>query len=392
MSLTIATIDKVLKEVYRGPLANQLNTETDPLFNQIANSTEDIRGREVVKAAPFGINGGIGAGPEIGPLPVSNGNQYQNFVSTLKNFYGTISFTDKAMKMTQNSEGSFVSLMETELEGLKRAAKFNHSRMLHGNGVGVIATAGAASNTVTIPVDSYKYLIEGLTIDILDASSHATIANGKQRRIINVTRTATPSITLEVTGGNITTTGTEQITVQQSYNAEITGLDAIFQSSGSLYGVDRAANYWMVPYMKSGIGSINDVTIQAAIDYLEEITGAKTNFILCSSGVKRAYQQYMESTKRNVNTLDLKGGFTALSYNGTPLVSSRFAKTGSMKLLDTSMFTMHHMGDWEWLQAANGVLNQTANAPIWTATLVRYMELINNMPGGQAELTGITEN
>jgi len=392
MAVTMASADQVLKIVYRELLANQLNTETDPLYNAIGTSVEGVTGKEVRVAAPFGVNGGIGAGSETGNLPKSNGNQYQQFVSTLKNLYGTVTISDKSMKATQGNEGAFLSLLQAELEGLKKTAKFNLSRMLYGDGVGILATASAVTAGLTFGVSSYKYLIEGLTIDILDASSHAAVTNGSARRIVNVVRGASPTITLDTEGGNVTLAGTEIITVQQSYNAEIIGLGEIFKSSGSLYGVDRSANYWMVPYIKGSIGSINDVTIQSGIDYLDEVAGSKVNFLLCSSGVKRSYQAYLESTKRNVNSLDLKGGFTALSYNNTPLVSSKFAPAGTLKFLNTDDFKFYHMGDWDWLQGTMGsVLTQVAGTPVWTASLVRYLELLCSHPGGQADMTGITE-
>ncbi|MFL0197389.1 phage major capsid protein [Clostridium sp. WILCCON 0269] len=393
MPVTMASADQVLKIVYRELLENQLNTETDPLYNAIAATTEDVTGKQVVKAAPFGINGGMGAGTETGNLPKSNPNQYKNFVSDLRNFFGTLSISHKSMKASANNEGAFLNLLQGEIEGLKRAAKFNNSRMLYGDGVGIIATAtGAATSQLTFTVNSYKYLIEGLTIDILNASTHATITNGSARRIVNVVRSSTPTITIDTEGGNVTLTGTEIITVQQSYNMEITGLGAIFKNSGSLYGVDRASNYWMVPYMQSAIGSIADTKIQKAIKYLDDVTGAKTNFLLCSSGVETAYYAYLESTKRNVNVLDLKGGFTALSYGNKPLVSSKFVPDGTMILLDTNKFKFHHMGDWEWLEGTTGaILNQIQGTPVFTATLVRYMEMICDHPGGQAMLTGISE-
>lgn len=393
MPVTMQSADNVLKIVYKDVLANQLNTETDPLYNAIGNTTQNISGKQVVKLAPFGINGGMGAGSETGNLPKSNPNQYKNFVSDLRNFYGTLSISHKSMKASRDNEGAFLDLLRGEIEGLKRAAKFNNSRMLYGDGVGIIAKATAVVTAkVVIPVDSYKYLIEGLTIDILDASSKAPVANGTARRIVNVNRGITPSITIDTEGGNVTLAGTELITVQQSYNMEVTGLGAIFKDTGSLYGVNRADNYWMVPYMQSAVGAISDAKIQKSIKYLDDVSGAKTNFLLCSSGVETSYYAYLESTKRNVNTLDLKGGFTALSFGNKPLVSSKFMPTGSMMLLDTSKFKFHHMGDWEWLEGTTGsILNQIQGTPVFTATLVRYMEMICDHPGGQAMLTGISE-
>jgi hypothetical protein len=51
------------------------------------------------------------------------------------------------------------------------------------------------------------------------------------------------------------------------------------------------------------------------------------------------------------------------------------------------------MGDWEWMEGGNGrILQQVASTPVWTATLVKYAELVCSHPGGQAELQGITED
>jgi len=148
----------------------------------------------------------------------------------------------------------------------------------------------------------------------------------------------------------------------------------------------------MIPYMKGSVGEISDVAIQRAIDDIRDFAGEEVNYLIGSSGVIRAYYEYLEATKRNVNTLELEGGFRAIGYAGIPMVNSRFAKPGTLKLLNTSNFTLHHMGEWDWLQGADGrILQQVPNYPIWTATLVKYADLVCAHPGGQGELQGITE-
>lgn len=390
MAVSTATADQALKIVYLNVVRDQLNTETNPLYNKIKTSTKDISGKEVRKMAPYGVNGGIGAGAEDDPLPQAGGNNYIQFVSNTANIYGTIKITDKSIKASRNNAGAFVRLLDQELKGLMRASKFNFGRMLFHDGSGVLATFKANDTATTLlAVDSTQYLIEGLTIDIRD-SSGAIVTGGEKRRILAVDRANNK---IKVSGANITTEATDILTVQNSYNMEITGLKEIFKDSGSLYGVDRAEHYWMIPYIQGDIGSISDVKIQKAIDYLDEIMGSKVSYICTASGVKRAYQAYMEATKRNVNTLDLKGGFKALSYNGTPLVNDRFMPAGTMYLLNTDEFTFHQMGDWEWMDVGGGkILGQVPGYPIWTASLVKYAELICDHPGGQAVLTGITED
>ena len=79
--VTLTTADKALKEVYLGVLSNQLNLAVNPLLARINQTTSDVWGKEIRKVAPYGINGGIGAGTEDGNLPVSAENNYEQFVN-----------------------------------------------------------------------------------------------------------------------------------------------------------------------------------------------------------------------------------------------------------------------------------------------------------------------
>ena len=182
------------------------------------------------------------------------------------------------------------------------------------------------------------------------------------------------------------------IHMQGSVDNEITGLGAIFKSTGNIYGLSRATHKWLVPYMKTDVGSITETVIQKAIDYLDETAGSRVNFIVCSSGVKRAFQKHLATYKRNVDVMNLEGGYKALSYNGIPIVSDRFCPAGTMYLLNTDDFTLHQLCDWKWLEGEDGkILKQNAGKPTYTATLVKYADLICAKPCGQAMLSGITE-
>jgi hypothetical protein len=144
--------------------------------------------------------------------------------------------------------------------------------------------------------------------------------------------------------------------------------------------------------METEVGDIADTKIQKAIDKIEDVTGGKIDFITCAPGVKRAYQAYLETTKRNVNVLDLEGGYRAMSYSGIPVVSDRFMTPGSMYLLDTKEFCLHQLCDWRWLEDQNNnILQRVQGKPVYTATLVKYAELVCNRPASQGSLTGITE-
>ena len=389
--VTLTTAENALKTVYLGAVSNQLNIEANPLLSKIKQSSADVWGREIRKMAPFGINGGIGAGTEDGALPTPAGNNYVQFVTSLKNLYGTIEISDKAIRASQNNAGAFVDLLNAEMEGLVKASAFNLGRMLYGDGSGILCEIiSHAANSTTFVVSSTKNLIEGMVVSLYD---------GLEERIVEYTARisyidrATNTVTM-ATKYNALIDGEPTnyyFVVQNSLNNEITGLKNIFSSTGSIYGLDRAEYPWLKAYTKESVGAIDDIVMQTAIDHIEENTGSTVDFITCSSAVRRAYQEYMSSFKRNIDVLDLAGGYKAISYNGIPLVSDRFVADDEMYMLNTKDFTLHQLCDWQWLEGEDGrIIKQKQGYPCYTATLVKYADLICDHPAGQAKLSGIT--
>ncbi len=391
--VTLSTADNALKDVYLGVVSNQLNTTINPLLSRINQTSADVWGKEIRKIAPYGINGGIGAGTEDGELPTSAGNNYAQFVLSLKNLYGKLEISDKAIRASENSAGAFVNLLNTEMEGLIRASAFNFGRMLYGDGTGFLATI-SANTTNTVTVDSVTNLIEGMVVDIISSDGE----EGKPSlRIKSIDRT---NKTVTFVTGTFTSNefANHKLCVQGSYNNEITGLGSIFKTTGSLYGLSRSSYSWMIPYIKdieaSGAKTdISEIIMQKAIDELDEVSNSKVDFIVCSAGVKRNYQSYLASYRSNIDVLNLEGGFKAISYNGIPVVSDRFVPANTMYLLNTSEFNLHQLCDWKWLESENGrIIKQSPGKPTYQATLVKYADIICNKPSGQAKITGIQES
>lgn len=388
--VTMTSADNALKSLYLDVVTEQLNTGINPLLAKIKQSTNDVWGKEIRKLAQYGVNGGIGAGTEDGDLPQAAGNNYKQFVLTLKNLYGTIEISDKAIRASENNVGAFVNLLNAEMEGLVKSSSFNFGRMLFGDGNGVLAkVTGITSGVIT--VSSVKNIAEGMMIDFRNASGAVLTAAGV-RRITSVDRA---NKTIKVSGTALTTTevpANSLVCIQGSYGQEITGLAAIFDTDGTLYGLSRADNKWLNPYIKSSTGELTEEKIQTAIDYLDENAGSKVNFIVCSYGVKRAFQKLMNTYKKNVDVMELEGGYKTISYNGIPVVADRFCPEGTMYLLNTDDFTLHQLCDWQWLEGEDGkVIKQVAGKPVYTATLVKYADLLCDRPCGQGMLSGITE-
>lgn len=384
--VNLETADKALKSVYLGVVTEQLNTAVNPLLTKIEQTSSDVWGKDIIKLVSYGLNGGVGAGDETGSLPMAAGNNYAQYKVELKNLYGSIEISDKAIRASQSNVGAFVNLLNAEMEGLLKASKYNLGRMLYGDGNGVLALVATASATATtsITLSSVKKVAIGMVIDIFNKDGEKILA---QARIIDVDRVA-KIIKIDKQVSAVSTT--DYITIQNSKGFELTGLGAIF-GTNDIYGLARANNTWLNPYKKDLNNAALDMgTIQEAIDYIDETTGSAVNFITCAYDVKKAYIKNLSANRFNVDYMTLDGGFKALSYSGIPLVSDKFIEDGEMYLLNTDDFKMHQLCDWRWLEGDNGnVIKQKLGNPTYTATLVKYADIVCDRPCGQAKLSGI---
>lgn len=379
--VTINSAENALKSVYLGAVTELLNTKVNPLMTKIDQTTADVWGKEIRKAVSVGLNGGVGAGDETGALPKAHGNNYLQFVSTLKNLYGQIEISDKAIRASADDRGAFTDLLNAELDGLLQASKFNLGRMLYGDGTGKIGEVEEAEGKI-VTVTYTRNFMPGMVVDFYNGDT--PVATGL--RIVSVDDAAfTIELDAEPTGAAIG----NGIYVQGSKDKEITGLGAIFDTTKPLYGIERSASATLKPFKRTLLNGIEETAIQEAIDTLETRAGSNIDFIAVSSEAKYAYMEYMAQYKRNIDFMNLDGGFKSLSFNGIPLVYDRFVPSGYMYLLDTSTFHLHQLCDWRFLETENGnVLRQNQGYPTYTATLVKYCDLICDRPNGQGVITG----
>lgn len=386
--VTLETAEKALKQVYLGVVADQLNVGVNPLLAKIKQTTSDVWGKEIIKLAPYGLNGGVGAGTETGNLPTAASNNYDRFKLELKNLYGTIELSDKAIRASQSNEGAFVNLLNAEMDGLLKASKFNLGRMLFGDGKGILGKVGVAANSKTITMTSVKNFMEGMVVDIYKSADNSIYSSFAGIRIVGVDRIA-KTVTID-TATSVAFAVGDYFTVQGSLNNEITGLGAIFEGE-SLYGLSKAERSWLVPKNIKNVGKISTGKMQEGIDFVDEVAGSQINFIVCSYDVRRAYLECLALSRTNIDYLNLDGGYKALSYNGIPLVADRFVEDGTMYMLNSDDFKLHQLCDWRWLEGDGGrVIKQKSNSATYNATLVKYADMICDKPIGQVKMSGIT--
>ena len=388
MATTITNAENALKTYYLDAITSQLNDYVNPFFAAIEKSTNDVWGKEVKKLAISGVNGGVGAGNEDGELPKSNSNKYLQLTSTLKNLYGVIEISDKAIRASENNAGAFVSLLNSEMEGLIKASKLNFSRMLFGDSTGQLTRISILDDG-KISINKFNNLVEGMKVEIGTESGEIFTDIGA-RTILEIDKNA---FNITVSGPKIDNIDTYEdlyLYVQNSCNKELTGLEAIFNEEQPIYGLERSVSSILKPYVNYLDKSITEEDIQKVIDEIEINTGSSVNFIICSHQVKRILQKLFSQNRSNVDNVELAGGYKTMSYNGIPIVADRFCNEGTMYFLNTKDFALHQLCDWEWLSGDDGrILKQVPGKPVYTATLVKYAELMCSCPAGQGVLYNV---
>ena len=386
--ITIQTADNALKSFYLDAVTEALDMQTNPLLAQISRTTADVVGKDVRKVVKAGINGGIGAGSETGALPTASASEYLQFIAPLKNLYGTIEISDKAIRASANNEGAFVDILNDEMQSLVKSASFNFGRMLFGDGTGKMAKVTYVGEDNDIRLDSVNGLVEGMRLDFCTPTGEI-LPNAEAMTVIKIDRNLKSVVVDKVVNDAILPVGS-WAAMHGSMGYEITGLGALFADTETLYGVDKEKSV-MKAYLQEDVGEITDGIVQKAIDSIEENTGSRVNFIVCSWGVRRALVEKLRESGITLPTVEVNG-YKALDFNGIPLVTDRFCPAGTMYLLNTDDFKLHQLCDWQWLEGEDGkILKQVPGKPVYTATLVKYAELVCARPCGQGKLCGITE-
>ena len=383
--ITIENADKALKDYYLDAVTAQLNDGISPFFAAIEKNTSNVFGKDVKIAVVRGNSGNVLAGAEDANLPDPYKNRYLDITMPLKNLYGTIEISDKALRASRDTSGAFVNLVNAEMEGLVLSAKQNFQRMLFGDGSGAICKITSKSNDTTYKVDSVKEYYVGMCVDIAGTGITGSDITGLYITGVNAknsTVTFSSKITSTVVGGKIYPHG--------SMDNEITGLGAIFDGS-TLYGYSKDDEPYFAPYKVDADGSLTEEALTDVIDYMEENFNSNVNMIICSYKTRKKIAALIANERRVVNSTDANTGFGVVTVNNIPVYADKFCPEDRILFLNTEDFCLSQLCDWEWLEDEGGkILKQVPGKAAYCATLVKYAELICKKPCGQAMLYNFT--
>ena len=380
--ITLENADKALKDYYLDAVTAQLNNGISPFFAAIEKNVNGVYGKDVKLSIVKESGGNVVAGAEDGDLPDPYKNRYYDITLPLKNLYGTIEISDKALRASRDNSGAFLNLVNAEMEGLISSAKFNFQRMLFGDGSGKLCTITDDITTTEFKVDKVKGYFAGMTVDIVPVAAGAL--NDSYGVTVKSVDLSKSTITLEkpvldsLMGG--------AVYPHDSQNNELTGLSALFDGA-SLYGYNKADKAYFAPYKVDANKQFGEDLLTDVLDYCEENFNSKINMILCSFKTRKKIAALIAESRRVVNSVDAHTGFGIVTVNDVPVYADKFCPDDRIYFINTDDFILNQLCDWEWLEDESGkILKQIPGKAAYGATLVKYAELVCKKPCGQAML------
>lgn len=380
--ITIENADKALKDYYLEAVSAQLNNGISPFFTAIEKSAANVCGKDVNVAVVRGGSGNVIACAEDATLPDPYKNRYLSIKMPLKNLYGTIEISDKAIRASRDASGAFVNLVNAEMEGLILSAKQNFQRMLFGNGSGKICKITDSKSQSVYVVDDISECRVGMKVDVYPLTV-SVLADSFGVYIAAVDKEkSTVTFATEIYDSIVNGT----MYIHGSKDNELTGLGAIFEAD-KLYGYGKTDEPYFAPYKVDANKELTEEKLTDILDYVEENFNSRINMILCSYKTRKKIAALIADNRRIVNSTDAHTGFGVVTVNDVPVYADKYCADGKIMFLNTDDFALCQLCDWEWLEDESGkILKQVPGKAAYGATLVKYAELICKKPCGQAML------
>lgn len=393
-----AAFSAVLKEYYLPPAIEILHQRT-VLLSRMGRDTEHIEGQYAVTPLHTGRNEGHGFIGKGGKLPQPKQQAWKETRYTVKYGYGRFMLPGPDMAEAQSDAGSFLRLAESEMTRLPKDIAKTINAYLFSNGSGVmcriVSIAGAPSYTCDLGLgythtsNPTKWLREGMVIVACNPAGGAP--RGTARTITSITPSTNTFTTDAALGGAVngdyiciaSEPGVTPAAIDCGYDNVPMGLKGIWDDidpltkAAGLQNLTVAANTFWVASVLGNSGVLRGLTLdllQQGQDTLEQVADHAGTIFLSDFAQRRVYVRLMESAKRYVNTMDLDGGFRALSYNGVPFVVDPDAPGGIIWHFDENELAFFIMKDWHFLDKDGSVLSRDGDRDMWQGCLASYFE------------------
>ena len=389
---TLAVVENALKTYFKDPIIKQLDEKSGPILAALEKDADDIVGGKIQFSLEYGRSGGVGARAENGDLPAASPRKSEKAIVETKNLYSRLALTDKLIKVSKDNRASFVNQFTHQMDNLLFDSNDMLRRNMVGSSTGVMGTITAAVGTATdtFTLDgSVEAFYPGQLIDLGTVSGGVFTPSTQSAEVVDVDYDNKQIVLASA----ITTAANTVITLAGNYGNELTGLDDIMNAT-VLYTVDRTTKKWFKPSSVAfGVSptAFDSLKLQKAIDTIEKRIGEKPNFIACDDGVQRAYIDEQTTYKRNIEPMEVDGGYKLVTYSGIPISVEKYMPANTLYLLNTKWIKLSRIEPWDWMDADGSILSRIKDKAAYEATLVMYGDLICMKPAANGVCTNILE-
>jgi len=397
----VSTINGLLKDDEVLSKVQELVNKSTYLLSRIGQK-KTTHGRQFVFSVQLGTSEGVGARGENVDLPDPGFGEYEQAMGNTKYIYSTLYITGPAIAAGQGNKAAFADVLKTALRDAREGYKKDIQRQMYGDGSGALGVVETAGTGDTIGV-TRPFGLTYVEADLEDSEKTRLFRRNMNlyfaeddefAKVVGVNGDGTITLDRSVTVAAGTVIYRGDATNRTSVNNEITGLSGILQATGDYLNLPRdGVPEWQGNLLQLGDGdggSITEEAMRIAMDTADVNGTGEADLILTTHRVRRAYEGLLTSQKRYVNPMQLEGGYSALEFDGKPLMVDKDAPPQRMWFLNTKDLHWMVMEDLEWMDRDGAVLSRVENRDAYKAVLYTYRELITTHPANQTVLFDVT--
>ena len=402
-------IQDILKEFYAPAIVNQVYKKA-PLWAQVEKLASPFYGKRVVIPVQTAFTEAVGARVANNyALPTASKNTYDQAYVYMKRLYGRIQVDGFSIDSAQG-KGGWVDIVSAETKGVANAFAIDMDRQCMGRGDGVIGhVAEVSGSTITVDnplgiteASTARWFRQGMVLDGIDITD-----NGKDVDSLTISSISTNVLTMSASTGISNLADGDYLTREDVWSStaanigEIMGIDGIIDSGNPIgtdfEGISRTGtggDVWQ-SYENGTTTVISETAIQEMLDAIDNRTDGESVDLLMTTQTLRNKLIDILRSDRQINTMDLKGGWKALKYVGgpmgeLPIMTHKFCPPGYMYFIALPHLKFYTLSKLVWDNKGGGIVKPVAGYDAYEAWFKMYCNLGTDCPNAMGKATAFT--
>ncbi len=414
-----STADEILKTVY-GEIKELIPHKFRTLEMFEERDAKEWGGRFVEYPAHVGRNSGVGSYAEMGALPPAGAQKYATVRIPMKYTGGRVQFSTQIMKASQGPRSAFVSIMESEMQGLVKDLRNYLARAILHDGRGILAYVNGTSTGTTVTVDSpggvagatngTRFINAGDLVTFVTAATGAIVASADET-VVTVPAAGTTFTTGTSTSGPVD--NNYVVRANKAALTDVSDTSYVKDPMGLLGGIDDAtyvATYMNVnrttyPSTQStvigSVGALSSDVMQRGIDLADQRGDGEISKFIMHHSVRRAYiamtddgRRYMGGDLNRPDAGTVAAKKRPLTFGGIELWEEKYAPYGMVFGCDESSFVRYTEDKGSWMDEDGSVLQRLGTGSSlqdgYEAFFRRWENWVVEKPNTCFRLDGVT--